>query len=273
MPELDPIAVEPITVPVHEHVVVEYAPPGWQRQATNLERHQDAPYRMRGTTTTYDSESFVVAATNQAPKSTYFPIVYADEPQLAVTAVLNQQQVTDDSTVVEGWGDLRVVLQLRRSPEWQAWLDGQGLHDQEAFAEFIESRLDDIHDPAPADLLDLAQTFSAHTSAQFGSAVRLDAGQVQLNYTERIEARAGSGSIDIPQEFTLAIRPFVGAEKCIAKARLRYRVAGGQLKIGYQLVRPDLVERTVFDDECTKIAEALDTSIIRGSIAPVTAAS
>lgn len=62
------------------------------------------------------------------------------------------------------------------------------------------------------------------------------------------------------------MRPFIGAERCVARARLRYRVSGGALKIGYQLVRPDVVERTVFDNECVKIAEGLAVDhIIRGS--------
>lgn len=254
------LAAKPTTIDVHPHLAVDLAPPGWHRSTTNLERYSPQPYRLRGTTTTYDSESFVVAATQQKVED-IDAVVYADEPSLTVVAVLNQQLGGRP-----GWGDHRVQLQLRRTPEWTAWISAEGLVDQSVFAEFIESRLDDIADPPAAALLDLAQTFTAHTSAQFGQAIRLDSGQVQLNYQERIEARAGSGAIEIPQEFSLAIRPFIGAERCVARARLRYRVSGGALKIGYQLVRPDVVERTVFDNECVKIAEGLAVDhIIRGS--------
>lgn len=255
--------------------VVVLTPPGWKAEEKNLERLLDAPYRMKGTTQVENADSFVIAVENQKPPG-YQPIVYADESTRSVTAVLNQQQVAEGE-VRPGWGDHRVELSLTTSPEWTAWLgqDGEFLGQQD-FAEFIQSRIDEIttddprHEdacPSQAEMLDLAQSFQANLTARFDRGHHLDSGQTRMIYTEDIQATAGTRQeMTVPDQFSIVVRPFLGHDPVYVRARIRYRLREGKISIGYQLMRPDLVERTIFDEVMTDIGRDLTTTVLRGSI-------
>jgi uncharacterized protein YfdQ (DUF2303 family) len=88
-------------------------------------------------------------------------------------------------------------------------------------------------------LLAIALTLQATTAANFESSRRLDNGQVQIAYTETIEARAGIGSIEIPREFAIGCRLFKNGAGYKVKARLKYRLGGGKIKFWYELDRPE----------------------------------
>ncbi|HXO86918.1 MAG TPA: DUF2303 family protein [Gemmatimonadales bacterium] len=153
------------------------------------------------------------------------------------------------------WRDHRAVLTLTQTPEWKHWLGKDNrLMDQNAFAEHIEDGLGEIVEPTAADMLELAQTFQAHTSATFRSGVRLSDGRVQFQYDEEIETKAGtSGQMQVPSTFTLAISPFLGEEPYRIEARFRHRQSSGKLTLGYKLDRPHVV----VDDALKTIRERL----------------
>lgn len=260
-------------------------PPGWtaEQHTVNLERWQPAPTRARGTTTVRNGDSFATAVTQQRLTS-HTPRLYADENALTVTAVLNQTQNTAtgdlDGINILGWGDYRVHLALDRTPAWKAWSARQGLRPQIEFADFIEEHLDDLAAPddtypdlLPAtDLLDLAQHLQLHRSAHYKRAERLQTGRVQLTYEEADTATAGArGNVSIPEEIHVLVRPFVGADIYRVKARFRYRIAdGGDLFLGYKLIRPEDTERAAFLDELTRIETALELPVVRGDVPPAT---
>ena len=171
------------------------------------------------------------------PKTT---TVWVDMDGRSVTAVLDDAQRDQAS-----WRGHRAGLALKRTEEWQRWrkLDGQ-LVSQQTFAEHIEESELDIATPPAADLLEIAQTFHASTSAEFKSGTRLKSGEIQLHYVEETSAAAGrKGELSIPDKFDLSIAPFEGERPCAITALLRYRVRDGNLAIGYKLVRPNDVER------------------------------
>lgn len=163
---------------------------------------------------------------------------------------------------LEPAGSSSRTVVLRRTPEWQAWLDGQGLGPQVRFAERIEDGLPEIADPAAATMLEIAQTFHAATSATFQSGNRLTDGRTQFAYLEDVKASAGSkpGTVEIPETFTIVVRPFIGAEPYKVTARLRYRLKGGELTIGYTLVRPNEVELDAFRAVASVVQDGLPTS-------------
>ena len=78
----------------------------------------------------------------------------------------------------------------------------------------------------------------AKTEANFSSSRRLDNGQVQLAYTETIDARAGSGQIEIPREFSIGVRLFKNGTGYKLRARLKYRLGAGKVRFWYELDRP-----------------------------------
>lgn len=207
-------------------------------------RHLDAD---RSTVWAHPTRGRFVAVfdDNQAPDA---PLEHSDQP-------------------ASHWREHRAVLELTHTPEWLHWTskDGQ-LRDQVAFAEHIEDGLTEIASPPGADLLEMAQTFHAHTTAAFRSAQRLQSGQVQVRYDEEIEAKTGrGGDVEIPALFSIVVRPFLGSEPVLMDARLRYRLGGGKLTLGYKLDHPDLAVRKVIDRIRTEIEAELGEHL-QGSI-------
>jgi uncharacterized protein YfdQ (DUF2303 family) len=225
----------------------------------------DAPLRSRGTVTVHSAPSFVAAVQDRAGDCGA-TVVYADEVVNKLVAVLN-----DDTTGDPGWRDYRVELGLRRTSEWDHWRNNQGLKAQKEFALVIEDGLDEIRSPAAATMLELAQTFTASIGAKFKQQARLDNGARQLTYEEEIDAKAGNaGALVIPAEFTLEVRPFYGSGSHPIQARLRFEIKGGELSIGYFLVRPHEVEREAFAFMVDQVETGLELTAIRG-VAPSSA--
>jgi uncharacterized protein YfdQ (DUF2303 family) len=231
----------------------------------------DAPARKRGTLQVADTASFI-GATNR-----YFvrerSIVYASLDPAQFVAVLNEhagkelQQGGHDGA---NWRDHRVSYVLRHSKEWDTWMGGQKKDmTQEAFAYFIEDNLPDFRNPAGAKMLEIATNFRVKQGVSFKSNFRPQDGQVNLEYTEQNEAGGGkSGNMTIPETFTVAIPVWKGidAQAYEQEVRLRYRVAGGNLAIRYEVVRPHKTIEKAFTDVLTKIKVGVkDAGVIFGS--------
>lgn len=233
---------------------------------TDTETHADRPRRKRGTVTAADAASFVAYVKKHGLTHTE---VWAHAPTSQLVAVINAHQgVTGDGIEdYAGWGDHRVRLGLVHTPAWTAWTSqDRKLLSQVDFAEHLEDRLADIVEPAAADMLELAQTFTAKRSVDFESSRRLKTGETTLVYKEQDTTAAGrKGDIAIPDTFTLALRPYEGGEPYKVSARLRYRIADGHLRLGYVLDRPDDVLRAAFDDLVNVVHTELDQPVWNGT--------
>lgn len=241
-------AAEPTPLAVGE-VYSLVVPAGGRAVLVDTEQFQAAPNRKRGTVELFTAGSF---ADYVKTHDTGSVSIFADVRQALVEAVID-----GDTRDAAGWGQHRAVMRLRFTDPWKHWTSADGrLAKQQAFAEHIEQGLLEIVDPAAADMLEIAQHFQANTAAEFQTSKLLSNGQVQLKYTEQVDARAGvAGQLDVPATFTLALRPFEGSDTYKVTARLRYRVGGGALAIGYQLDRPNDVLNAAFDDVLNEIAE------------------
>jgi uncharacterized protein YfdQ (DUF2303 family) len=176
---------------------------------------------------------------------------------MALVAVLNDD--TPDGTA--GWRDYRVSLELRRTPEWTMWVDGQGLGDRSRFADIIEKGEKELRDPAPAVMLELAQTFHTTTDARFTAGSRLQSGARQFRFEESQTAKAGTdGTIEVPEVFTIAVRPFFGGQLYEVTAKLKWRQRGGEFAIGYDLIRSGDVERMAFGQIVDTVEGGLATA-------------
>lgn len=230
-------------------------------QVIDLEAHReqyaDHPRTIKGKPTVYTHESFREYVERHRTNEIE---VWSDDSSGTVTAVF------DSHTDVAGRGDHRLTLTLRQTFGWNVWAGQSGqMMPQATFAEFIEDNVENIVNPSSADMLELAQSFQAATDVQFESSKFLDSGHRQLVYKETVEAKAGKrGQLDIPNTFELALQPFVGLDTYRVRARFRYRIAEGDLRLGYKLDRPDDVLRTAFDDTVTKISDDLGLPILAG---------
>lgn len=213
-----------------------------------------------------------LSAWRQAPErktGVYHPatveafIAYVDYQQIAdattvwvhptsglVTAVL------DDNGGEAGYGQHRAVLQLHPTPEWVYWeAQDKQMVSQELFAEHIEGGLEEIVTPDAAEMLEIAQSFHAASSAAFRSSTRLATGEQRLQYDEEVKATAGAtGELTVPTTILLAVAPFVGEERYKITARLRFRLNGGRLTLGYILDRPESVKRDALEGIASRIA-------------------
>jgi len=145
----------------------------------------------------------------------------------------------------------------KHTVEWQRWTgkNDQWL-DQRSFAEFIENNVADITKPSGAQMLEIASTLEAKTAVEFKSGVRLDNGSSRLTFASDTVAKAGDkGTLDIPQQFELAIEPFIGGEAYPLVARFRYKIEEGKLKLRYQLINP----HKVIEAAVAKIIEKVGT--------------
>lgn len=156
----------------------------------------------------------------------------------------------------------KAFCSLKKSRCWITWAGkNETSMTQTEFAEFLEDNVSDIFDPAAAAMIDVARDLHAHTECSFGSQVRLSNGQVQLKYSETVTAGVGSGSMEVPEMFTIRIPLFFGGAPTEIKARLRYRINSGKLTFLYKLHRQDEILETAFRAIAREISGALEIPV------------
>lgn len=225
----------------------------------DLEEQLDAPVRIRQSLKVLDAQTFIDYVNRFASDAS---AVFCNGPEgRTFIAVLDYHQPDQPS-----WATHKATYQCPTTVEWGNWRkqDRQKL-SQNDFAEFIEENVKDIVQPdgnstAPtaADMLEISRTLEAKKNISFRQGIRLDNGQVQLTYNEEIDGRAGaSGQLNIPEQFYIGIRPFLGGEAFCIPARFRYRITDGRLFMWYELVRPD----KVLEEAYTAVREQIKAAI------------
>lgn len=223
----------------------------------NLEKHLPFPTRTRQHLKALDAASFIAYVTRFASESTS---VFCNGPEgRTFRAVLDYHQPD-----MPAWGDHLVTYCCPLTVEWGRWkeFDRKRLPQAE-FAEFIEDNVKDIVDngpgtPSAADMLEISRTLEAKKNIAFRQGVRLDNGQVQLTYNEQIDGRAGeTGQLNIPEQFFIGIKPFLGGDAFLVAARFRYRITEGRLQMWYELVRPDKVLEEAYAAVRQQIADGI----------------
>lgn len=217
---------------------------GGATRVLDTDAYGASPRRATAERTVTDAASFVGYLKKHGTESTE---VWADTPGSTVVAVIDAHEGADRPA---GWEGHKLRLSLEKSKPWLAWVESDGRwFDQLEFADFIEERASDVKEPASAVLLELAQSFQAKRNVDFESSERMQDGQTQLEYKETIAAKAGQkGSIVIPDELLLVLKPYVGAPSYHVFARFRYRLNGAVLKLGYVLLRPQEILDAAFAD-------------------------
>lgn len=184
--------------------------------------------------------------------------VWADSVSSSIVAVLDAHGGEGKEP---GWEFHKVSLDLELTKSWIAWMARDGgtsdngwWDDQEEFAEFIETRALDVEVPDAATLMEIILSIQASSNHSFESSRRLPDGQIQFSYKEEIGGSAGTrGNLEIPKTIGLILQPYVGGPRVRVAARFRYRINGGNLRLGYVLERPQEVLDTAFVDIVTLI--------------------
>lgn len=246
---LDPTVIYGVTVPA-----------GAEHRVVDLERFLPQPRRKTGRVSLHDGESFATYVVKHMVDGA--TTMYADVTAQRIVAVL------DDASMVDaGWRGHVATLDLKRTDAWQSWVarDNQ-LLQQTVFAEHIEDNLADIVAPDGATMLEIAQTFQAHTNVRFESQRLLSSGQRQFVYVEDTKASAGTkGDIEVPKELTLGLAPFEVGELYKVTARIRFRIDSGSLRLGYKLDRPEDILRQAFADVVKDVQQRTSENVLYGT--------
>ena len=235
-------------------------PSGAAAEVIDLSEFHQVPWRAKGTAYPKSVDAFVAYVRRHMAATT---TIWVEPLDGKVVAVLNDH----GPERAEEWGDHRAVLDLPVTPEWEHWRKRDGvLGSQLDFAEHLEQGLLEIREPDGATLLEIAQSIHGTVTATFRSASRLDNGAIAAQWVEDGDARGGSATaVEIPQRMTLGIAPFYGEQPYEITARIRYRIGGGELRIGYQLDRPDAIVRDCLVGIRDRIDKEFEGHVFMGS--------
>jgi len=225
------------------------------------------PPRRSGTVKLSDSASFIEYWKRQFDAGSY---IYGSMVPAQFLAVFNEH-TRSAASAGANWRDHRALYALQHSDEWNIWTGrtGKPFDGNEAFAYWLEENLFDISMPDPAKFMDIALNMRVKQGQVFGNKVNLNDGNIVLEYVNDVTAQAGaSGKLVIPEKFQINIPVFKGLDAARYKvdARFRYRlVAGGSLKIQFDLIRPAKVMEQAFKDLLKEIEKASKTAVLFGT--------
>jgi uncharacterized protein YfdQ (DUF2303 family) len=158
------------------------------------------------------------------------------------------------------------ALKLAFSVEWTAWNGISGkLMDQLDFARFIEENACDVRAPCGAEILECVRHLQAVRKVDWRKAVRTASGVETFEYAEATEAKT-KGGVEVPTKFLLGIPVYFGEPDHELHAFLRWKLDGGDLKIGVQLHRPEHVRQAVFKNIVYDVAERVKCPAMYGKL-------
>jgi uncharacterized protein YfdQ (DUF2303 family) len=160
------------------------------------------------------------------------------------------------STVVPFHGDHTATLELLRSPEWKTWIgSSEKQMEQQAFAEFIEDNARDVLTPGPAKMMAVATGLQATVGATFRQAINQANGTIQVQWDEQVAGSVRGSNEEIPTEFSVGLRPFMGVSRYPIDCRLRYRLASGNLRLHYKAMHTIAVTEAALEAIVKRIAD------------------
>jgi len=154
------------------------------------------------------------------------------------------------------------TLQLRESEEFRRWAAMEGeLHDQMAFAEFLDENACDIVDPDPATFLEIARDLEATQGVSFKAGTRLQTGERNLTYETETHVK---GEMKVPTQFTLSIPLFQGEAPAEITASFRFRPRQDGLRLGFVWRRVEYRRQAEFAAIAHRVAEATGLPVMFG---------
>lgn len=203
------------------------------------------PMRRRGSIEVNDLSSFIAYVEKHKSETGTLVVINSDISQPFVKATLDHHGPADDQA---GWKEHTVTFTPKLAPEFLEWTGmDRKKFDQETFAQWVEDHIQDIAEPAGAELREMVLAFQIHKDVSFESSRVLENGQIRLHYSETVSGRVGSGELEIPKAITLGIPVFANdTERVKIVARFRYRLERNQLSIWYELERPDRIRELAF---------------------------
>ena len=207
-------------------------------QVHDLEQLLPNPVRKRDTVDLERADSFIrYVNAHKIPDTSAIYQSSNSKGETSFKAIIDDHETGDKGQA--NWQQHKVLFTPKLSREWRIWNEvNERDVSQEQFALFIERNMPDIADPAGSTLLEIVRTLESKKNVNFKSGIRLDNGDFSIQYEETSTAKAGEkGTLDIPQIITLSIPVYEGGAPYAIKARFRYRINDGRLRMWYELMR------------------------------------
>ncbi len=241
--------------PIHYAVV----PDAYKVVSLAEMQFSERPQRKKGVSALHDAESFCQYFNRFADPNS---VIFVDTEALSFTGVLNYHEALEG---VPRFGDFRCSFFLRETEPWKLWKGGNAKQmSQVAFAQFIEENLSDILSPPAAAMRELSRDLQVKSDVEFQQATRLANGQTKLVYKEELKATIGSGSQEVPEEFTIRLALYQGQAPRDIKLRLRLRLASGKLSMWWEIPRLEEILHEEMDLAASKIKEACSAPTFYG---------
>lgn len=258
-------------------------PEGAKLEKLDMEKYLPRPTRKRGNYVFTDAKSFIEFVNREKTPETII-LACRENPKFKAVFNGNEAQsgvgVGGESvvTALPGWGDYSASYACPYSPEWNIWKAANGKKMSQAdFALFMEDNFTDVVQPSPTfdpfysnwpsgnDMLAVSRGLEAKSDVNFGSAVRLDNGQVQFRYEETISGNVQGGIFEVPQKFAVGIPVFAGTSPWQIVARLRYRIERGGLVMWFDFERLFKITERAFDEAKAEITTGTSVPVFLGS--------
>ena len=158
------------------------------------------------------------------------------------------------------------TLVLRPAEEFARWNAMAGkLHEQDAFARFLEENAGDVDHPDAATMIEISRDFEATVGQVYKSSVNLANGDRRLMFESETKAQHG---IVVPRQFTLAIPVWNGEPPDTLTALFRWRARpDGGVMLGFEWHRLEYRRRAHFVQIATAVAEATGLPVYYGRTA------
>lgn len=160
-----------------------------------------------------------------------------------------------------------VTMALQFSEEWKLWtgIDGK-LMDQLSFARFLEENHPDIAAPNAAELIEVTRDLHANRNIKFTKVVRTDTDNENFTAedTTSLGSRSGSGTVELPRQFTLRIPVYFGESAIDMTAFLRWKVGDDGMQLGIKMWRPEHVRQAMFKEIVALAAGRIDLIAVYG---------
>lgn len=218
------------------------------------------PPHIRGAVETDDADSLIGYANRFSDERS---IILADIDALTVTAILDWHRSNEGDEPLRAQPTMHEArLRLRESEEFKRWAAMENeLHDQMAFAEFLDENASDIVDPEPSVMIEIARDLEATQGVAFKAGTRLQTGERSLTYETETHVK---GEMKVPTQFTLQIPLFAGEAPVDVLASFRFRPRPDGLKLGFVWRRVEYRRQAEFRAIAFRVSEATGLPVMFG---------
>jgi len=251
-----------------------------------IDEMRPAPERKRGTSTLTTVDSFVAQVNRSKDGDSVIFADVAERRDPKLICVFDYNKAGPEGT--PRFGQHQAIYRYPVSDQWKAWtgkpLDGLG---QVEFAEFLENRIMDVLDPSslklegegtlaafcrqlgikpasPQGLMELSRGLTVHADHRVVQQVNIGTGEAQIAFGET-HTGADGAPVKVPGGFAIGIPVFLGGAPYQIPVRLRYKVAGGQVKWTLQPQRLDEVWDDAIKESVAAVTTKTDLTTLYGT--------